>query len=294
MLIKHLEKLNDTITKSQNGVIIFTDVGYFKEIENNYKDKQDVFALPSGNYFNDYFEKFTKSVKKAKDYVYKFFLVNVKELKDFYSLNGVKANFTVISNDVKVEFSLNGFKDTEKDRFFKELLDKFSEYIYAEKDLSLKEQLVNVLKIRNLKLGVAESFTGGSLASAITSVSGSSAVFYEGVVAYNENAKNKRLGVSQKSLQDYKPVSGQVAYEMCLGLLKGECDLAISTTGIAGPKSDDSGYPVGLIYIGVGSLKKISVFKYQLTGSRKDICKSGVDYALFNAIMALRSNDYDV
>ena len=67
------------------------------------------------------------------------------------------------------------------------------------------------------------------------------------------------------------------------------CDLAISTTGIAGPTSDDSDFPVGLCYIGIGSKSKITVFKHKFKGNRQEVIKNGIDIALFHAIIALRS-----
>lgn len=133
---------------------------------------------------------------------------------------------------------------------------RFAENIYAEYDVSLQTVLVDILKMGKLKISVAESFTGGNLASRIVSVPGASKVFYEGIVAYSEEAKARRLGVSRESLKTNKPVSSQVAGEMAEGLLKeGESDIVVATTGLAGPQSDDSGFPVGLCFIAVGSAR---------------------------------------
>ncbi|MBQ3235736.1 MAG: CinA family protein [Clostridia bacterium] len=225
---------------------------------------------------------------------FKLFGLDKSQLVTFLTENGVKHEIISNSNDILLKINYDGLSDTFIDRFQKEFLSKFSMYIYAETDISLENQLVKILTVRGAKLSVAESFTGGGLSSRITSVSGASKVFYEGIVAYSPDAKHDRLGVSYQILDTFKPVSSQVASEMCKGLLERGCDIAISTTGIAGPKSDDSDFPVGLCYTGVSSKSKITVFKHKFKGTREDITKSGIEVALFHAIMALRSGSFDV
>ena len=162
--------------------------------------------------------------------------------------------------------------------------------VYALNDVSLEEQLVTLLKLRNKKLSVAESFTGGGLARRITSVSGASAVYFEGINAYDERSKMKRLGVGEYNLRTAGAVSDQTAYEMALGLLNtGDCDIAIATTGLAGPKSDRSMLPVGLCYIAVGTKEKIYVYRYKFDGNRTDITEKGINYALFMAYKHLKN-----
>ena len=161
--------------------------------------------------------------------------------------------------------------------------------IYALDDISLEEQLVTLLKLRGKRLSVAESFTGGGVARRITSVSGASAVYFEGINAYNEKSKMKRLGVAEYGLRTAGAVSDQTAFEMALGLLNtGDCDIAIATTGLAGPQSDRSMLPVGLCYIAVGTKEKIYVYRYKFSGSRQEITEKGINYALFMAYKQLK------
>ena len=161
--------------------------------------------------------------------------------------------------------------------------------IYSTFDILPENLLIDILSVRNMKIAVAESFTGGNISSLLTSISGSSKVFYEGQVTYNENSKADRLGVSKLTLLEYKPVSKQVAYEMCKGLLDtGNVDVAISTTGIAGPNSDDSAFPVGLCYIGIGVHDNIRVYKFNFKGSRADITAQGVKTAICLAVLNLK------
>ncbi len=170
------------------------------------------------------------------------------------------------------------------------LVEGLGDTMYALNDVSLEEQLVTLLKVRGKKISVAESFTGGGIAKRITSVSGASAVYFEGVNTYDEKSKIKRLGVSEKGLQTMGAVSDQTAYEMALGLLRtGDCDLAVATTGLAGPKSDKSMLPVGLSYIAVGTKEKIFVYRYKLSGTRKEITEKAINYALFLAYKRLKN-----
>ncbi len=171
----------------------------------------------------------------------------------------------------------------------RDFVTEYYENIYADSDVSLQQRLVELLKLRNLKISTSESFTGGNVASRIVAVPGASNVFYEGVVSYNEDAKEKRLGVKHETLAHFKPVSSQVAFEMSMGLLKtGKCDVAISTTGIAGPTSDDSGFPVGLCYIGIGYDREVNVFKYLFNGTRDEIISLGTNTALYKTIMLIK------
>lgn len=170
------------------------------------------------------------------------------------------------------------------------LADGLGESVYAVEDVPLEEQLVRLLSIRGKKISVAESFTGGGLARRITSVVGASKVYFEGLNTYDENSKRKRLGVSEFTLKTKGAVSEQTAYEMARGLLQtGDCEIAVATTGLAGPQSDRSGLPVGLCFIAVGTAEKISVYRYQFGGSRKEITEKGIDYALYQAYRCLKN-----
>jgi nicotinamide-nucleotide amidase len=164
------------------------------------------------------------------------------------------------------------------------------ENYYPKKIDFAEKTLVDLLKEKGLTVSTAESFTGGNISAKITYVSGASAVFYEGIVAYSENAKIKRLGVLQKTLEEFKPVSYQVAYEMAQGLTKdGKADLGISTTGIAGPNSDESGFAVGLCFIGISYKGKTTVYKFTFNGNREEIVKKGVENALLLAINTINT-----
>lgn len=126
--------------------------------------------------------------------------------------------------------------------------------------MTLEEQVVKTLNEKGLVLATAESCTGGLIAKRITDVSGSSAVFNCGIVSYSNEVKEKVLGVSHKTLETYGAVSEQTVREMVKGALKiSGADIAVSVSGIAGPNSDNTEKPVGLIFLAVSNGKSITV-----------------------------------
>ena len=169
------------------------------------------------------------------------------------------------------------------------LIQELKENIYAEFDTSLSERVFDLLKLKKLKLSVAESFTAGRVASAIISNSGASEFVHEGIVSYSNQSKLSRLNVDKGDLIKNGAVSSVVAYHMAVGLLKtGECDVAISTTGIAGPKSDNTEKPVGLCYIAIGMKDGVHTYKYNLSGNREEITETAKNTALFLTIKKLK------
>ena len=128
---------------------------------------------------------------------------------------------------------------------------------------SVEEVCLALLKEKGLTLGAAESCTGGLLAKYMTDLPGSSAVFRGGVVSYTDEVKAGLLGVPQELLDEYGAVSPQVAEAMARGAKAAlGCDIAVSTTGIAGPDSDDRGNPVGLVYLGLAYEDKCYVREF--------------------------------
>jgi nicotinamide-nucleotide amidase len=129
--------------------------------------------------------------------------------------------------------------------------------------MSIEKQTVELLKSKKLKLATAESCTGGLISKRITDVSGSSEVFEGGVVCYSNRFKENVLGVSPETLKKYGAVSRETAREMVKGVLSlTKADIAVAVTGIAGPSSDDTNKPVGLVYIAVSDGKSTIVKKF--------------------------------
>lgn len=126
--------------------------------------------------------------------------------------------------------------------------------------MTLEEKVVERLREKNLVLACAESCTGGFIAKRITDVSGSSAVFNCGIVSYSNEIKEKVLNVKSETLKNFGAVSEQTVQEMVKGVLDlSGADIAVSVSGIAGPNSDNTDKPVGLIYLAVSDGKKTVV-----------------------------------
>lgn len=124
----------------------------------------------------------------------------------------------------------------------------------------LEEKLVSLLKEKHLVAATAESCTGGLVAKRITDISGSSSVFNCGIVSYSNEIKHSVLGVSEETLCKYGAVSEQTVREMVSGVLSvSGADIAVAVSGIAGPASDNTEKPVGLIYLSASNGEKTVV-----------------------------------
>lgn len=122
----------------------------------------------------------------------------------------------------------------------------------------INKKVIKKLIRKKITLSVAESCTGGLIASEITSVPNSSNIFKLGLVTYSNQSKEKLLKIKKQNLKKHGAVSARICKDMIENLFKiSKTDLCISTTGIAGPSGGSKLKPVGLVYIGI-KFKKIS------------------------------------
>ena len=143
------------------------------------------------------------------------------------------------------------------------------------------------LKKHNSIVTVAESCTGGLLASTLTDISGASKWFEQGWILYSNNAKENLLGVDKQVLDDKGAVNEIVAEQMSKGALeRTNADISIAITGIAGPKSDDSIKEVGLVYVSVSAKNtpKSCTKEAKFSGGRHENKLAFVIFALRLAI----------
>ena len=146
----------------------------------------------------------------------------------------------------------------------------------------LSQKVVKLLTKKKLKISFAESCTGGLLSSAITSISGSSKIFTIGLVTYSNQSKISILKVGKNIITKH----GAVSYESCLIMVKNlnkisKSNLAVSITGIAGPKGGTKNKPVGLVFIGIKKGNKTLVKKYLFKNKkRSSIQRASVNKAL--------------
>ena len=142
--------------------------------------------------------------------------------------------------------------------------------------------LIKLLIRKKIKISVAESCTGGLLASAITSISGASKIFNLGLITYSNQAKIKILKVNKKIIKKYGAVSHECCNAMVNNLSKiSKANINVSITGIAGPRGGTKEKPVGLVYIGVKKGRKIQIIKCLFKSKeRSSIQKATVKKAL--------------
>lgn len=146
-------------------------------------------------------------------------------------------------------------------------------------------KLVRRLKEGNHSLTLAESCTGGLLASTLTDIAGASSWFKKSWITYANDAKVKELGVDEDELASKGAVSAQVAIMMAKGALeRAGADFAISVTGIAGPTNEGSKKPIGTVYVGIASEKWANALRTQIGGTRAENKAGFVYFALLTAM----------
>lgn len=151
--------------------------------------------------------------------------------------------------------------------------------ILAEHSAKIKE-LFSLCKRHRLKICTAESCTGGNLAHHMTHLPGSSDFFDQGFVTYSNNAKSSTLGIKTDIISRY----GAVSFETALLMVKnisGNNIIAISTTGVVGPKSDEKNTDVGTVYIGASIRNQyLKINKFHFTGTRQEKQEKAVREAI--------------
>ena len=134
------------------------------------------------------------------------------------------------------------------------------------------KSLITLLAKKKLKISIAESCTGGLLASSITSISGASKVFNLGLVTYSNQTKIKILNVNKSTIKRYGAVSRECCLAMVNNLSKiSRANINISITGIAGPKGGTKQKPVGLVYIGIRKGNKTLINKCLFKSKKRSL-----------------------
>ena len=167
---------------------------------------------------------------------------------------------------VRLRLSSSGFDKLKTENAVTEqfllLKNLVRDYLVADEDESMQEVLGKMLLQKKKTISTAESCTGGSIASLITSVPGSSAYFEGSVVSYSYEIKETLLGVKKETLEKFGAVSEETVREMLLGLLgKMKTDYGIAVSGIMGPGGGMPGKPVGTVWIAVGTKEKQTIKK---------------------------------
>lgn len=154
-------------------------------------------------------------------------------------------------------------------------------YCYGEGAVTMEEAVGRLLRERGRTVATAESCTGGLVAHRLTNVPGSSTYMLGGIVAYANQPKRQLLGVSPTTLEAHGAVSEETAAEMAAGARRAlGADVAVSTTGVAGPDGGTAEKPVGTICLGLASADETVAARYQLWGTRDWVKLLGSQVAL--------------
>jgi nicotinamide-nucleotide amidase len=194
---------------------------------------------------------------------------------------------TVLAGQGQVEFHLRATAATREeaqaavDALAGELEDELDDAVFSTRGESLEEIVGYYLQMRNLKLAVAESCTGGMVAERITSVAGSSRFFIGGAVVYSNDLKTLFADVPPLMIEAHGAVSKEVALALAENIREiCNADIGLGVTGIAGPSGGTEEKPVGLVYIAVTDGKKREVVQRRFPGDRERIRRWASQQAL--------------
>ena len=208
-------------------------------------------------------------------------------VKDLFTEEGIFYEFLVKDYGTLIRLQTSSKNKKNVEKIVKKLYNRISEFIIGEDTDRIENTIYECLNSgeKPLTISTAESCTGGMIASKLIEVPGISENFVESIVSYSNEAKIKRLKVKKETLEKYGAVSEEVAREMLEGL---KTDVAISTTGIAGPGGGSKEKPVGLVYIGIRVKDEVKIFRRELKGDRNKIRQRAMMHALYNLLKILK------
>jgi nicotinamide-nucleotide amidase len=181
---------------------------------------------------------------------------------------GFRASFPQISLKVMVE-DYPGTAERRLAELSQRVRDRVGSFIYGEGDSTMEEVVAELLTQKRLKLAVAESCTGGLIGHRLTNVPGSSAFFVGDFVTYSNQMKSEVLGVTNSTLHDHGAVSEQCVLEMAAGArTRADADVAVATSGVAGPEGGTPEHPIGTVCIALVADGVKVARRHQMRGAR--------------------------
>ena len=291
----NLNKTNFKEVEKPEGAISFkNDVGMAPAV---YVD--GLVAFPGfPNELKNMFPKFLKYYVKENNLKTQIYIKDIitygigestleNTVKDLFTEEGIFYEFLVKDYGTLIRLQTSSKNKKSVEKIVKKLYNRISEFIIGEDNDRIENTIYECLNSgkKPLTISTAESCTGGMIASKLIEVPGISENFIESIVSYSNEAKIKRLKVKKETLEKYGAVSEEVAREMLAGL---KTDVAISTTGIAGPGGGTKEKPVGIVYIGIRVKDEVKIFRRELKGDRNKIRQRAMMHALYNLLKILK------
>ena len=167
------------------------------------------------------------------------------------------------------------------DRCERRILEAAGDSVYARGRATMSEVVGAALADQGLTLATAESFTAGKIGAAIVESPGASRYYLGGIIAYSDTAKEKLLAVKPTLLTRHGAVSEEVAKAMAEGArARFGADIAVSSTGIAGPDGATATKPVGLVYLAIAGADGAEAVRHNFSGTREEVAARSAAYAL--------------
>lgn len=184
--------------------------------------------------------------------------------------DGVEATICARDFEIHVDLVVERGAEERAAELAELLRGPLESYLFAEDEQTIQEIVIELCRERGLKLGTAESCTGGLVAARLTAVPGSSDVFEGGIVAYANEVKAEQLGVPRTVLDQHGAVSAETARAMAHGVCERlGVDVAVSVTGVAGPGGGTAERPVGLVHFHAVGPHGEKALSFDLPGERE-------------------------
>jgi nicotinamide-nucleotide amidase len=265
------------------GIVIHTNGKYLillpgppEEIKSIIRNGLEAFLKTFGNGYtkNDVLKIVGLRESEVEDRIHDLALSSNPTISTFLKKGWIEISLTAKGKDENEAIAI-------LEEVKKRVLERFPEKFLGKVGETLEEELYRLLKEKNLTLSVAESVTGGMISDRIVSVPGISSFFKGGVVVYSNESKIKILGVSKKTITEHGAVSKACVLEMAKGALEVfKTDIAIATTGLAGPTGETKDNPLGTVWFGLSSKFESQVWQKIYGGTRNEVRKAASDDAL--------------
>ncbi len=212
---------------------------------------------------------------------------SVIETKMFDLLKNSNPTVAIYAKVATIDIRISAMADDEEsaikliEPIETELKKRFGKHIFSDdENATLESTVLDLLRKKGQTLAVAESCTGGLLASNIIENAGASDVFKMGLVTYSDESKSELLNVPKMVILRHGAVSADTAEAMCVGLFeKYGADANIAITGVAGPTGSDK-KPVGLVYIACSYDGRINIVEHKFRGNRNVIRNRAAKFAI--------------